>query len=147
VGKSFKRKLNVNPFSVFSQKALDMNQKKILRIVIMLASIALGTWIIMYYWKVDDADGIIYVPMYLMIVALGYILLQVMKRYLFKAQNWWDWLYYIGLTAILLPIFFGTNENASMYGMITDYGTFFFVIPALIDIRLLADKPKEEEEL
>ncbi|MFT5780646.1 MAG: hypothetical protein ACI837_003609 [Crocinitomicaceae bacterium] len=135
----------MDAFSVLSQKAPDMNQKKILRIVLMIASIALGTWIILYYWKTNDANGIKFVPMYLMIVALGYILLQVMKRYLFKGQNWWDWLYYIGLTSMLLPIFFGSEENSSIFGVLTDYGTFFFIIPALIDIRLLIAKEEEVE--
>jgi len=78
-------------------------------------------------------DGIQMLPMHLVILSFVYVLLQILKRYLFKRKNWWDWLYYIGLVSIVLPTFFVNETNTDFYHLLTDYGTFFLIIPILLD--------------
>ena len=80
------------------------------------------------------------VPFYLMFIAIAYIIVQILKRYLTKSQNWWDWMYYIGLTSMMLPIFFVTTENLEIFNAITDYGSFFFVIPVGFDLKAMLNK-------
>jgi len=87
----------------------------------------------MYYWGVESDEGMRQVPMHVLIFALGYIITQIAKRYLMYGKHWWDWFYYIALTVMILPIFFSTPERASMFNYLTDFGTFFFVIPVLLD--------------
>ncbi len=88
----------------------------------------------MYYWSVDDLLSIKSVPMHILIVTVIYILIQISKRYAVKSPNWWDWLYYLGLIGMMLPVFLATEENQSTYHLIADIGAPFLVIPMLFDI-------------
>lgn len=110
-----------------------MKNNPVLKFILLIASLVLGGLIIMYYWGVESDEAMRQVPMHVLIFALGYIVTQIAKRYLMYGKHWWDWFYYIALTAMILPIFFSTPERASMFNYLTDFGTFFFVIPVLLD--------------
>lgn len=112
-----------------------MKENRLLKIALLVVSLILGGLIIAYYWRVETHIEMFKVPMYVMIFALGYILTQIAKRFLFSGKKWWDWFYYIALTAMILPIFFSTPERVAMFNYITDFGSFFFVIPILLDGR------------
>ena len=110
-----------------------MNQKRALTALILLASIVISALIIMYYWGADSLYGIAYVPMHIMILVIIYILLQLAKRYVTSTQNWYDWLYYIGLISIALPVFFASTENINMYLKLVQIGTLFLAVPILLE--------------
>ncbi|MFT5861017.1 MAG: hypothetical protein ACI865_003135 [Flavobacteriaceae bacterium] len=120
-----------------------MKNKKIIRLLVLLGGFVLAGFIIKYYWSATQLSELTVVPLCLMFIALGYILLQMLRRYLFKGQNWWDWLYYIGLSSMMLPIFFATPTNLNMFNLIADYGSFFFAIPLLLEVKLLMTKSEE----
>ena len=120
-----------------------MKDKKIIRLLLLLGGFVLAGFIIKYYWSTAELSELTKVPMWLMLIALGYILLQMLRRYLFKGHNWWDWLYYIGLTSMMLPIFFATATNLTVFNFIADYGSFFFAIPLLLEVKLLMTKSEE----
>lgn len=119
-----------------------MKENRLIQTLLIVVSIALGGSIIAYYWGVESYEAMLKVPMYVMIFALGYILTQIARRYITSGKKWWDWFYYIALTAMILPIFFSTPERATMFNYMTDFGTFFFIIPALLDGRELMAKSK-----
>ena len=112
-----------------------MKENRLLKVVLLILSLVLGGIIIAYYWQVEKHAEMYKVPMYVMSLALAYILTQIAKRYLFSGKNWWDWFYYIALTVMILPIFFSTPEREVMFNYLTDFGTFFFVIPVILDGR------------
>ena len=120
-----------------------MKNKNIIGFFLLLDAFVLSGFIIQYYWSTSELFELTVVPMYLMLIALGYILTQVLKRYLFKGRNWWDWLYYVGLTSMMLPIFFATIDNYTLFNVIADYGSFFFAIPLVLDVKLLITKSEE----
>jgi len=128
------------PKRVNSRKTKVMKNKKLIGFLLLLDAFVLAGFIIYYYWTASQLQELTAVPMYLMLIALGYILTQRLKRYLFKGQNWWDWLYYIGLTSMMLPLFFATPDNLSLFNLIADYGSFFFALPLLLDAKLLLTK-------
>lgn len=119
-----------------------MKNNPILKAIVLIASLVLGGLIIAYYWSVESLESMTRVPMYIMVFALGYILLQIGRRYLTYGKNWWDWFYYIALTAMLIPIFFSAPDRASLFNYLTDFGTFFFVIPVFFDGAQLLKKAK-----
>lgn len=119
-----------------------MKNNPILKVITLVVSLILGGFIIAYYWSVESYQEMEKVPMYLMIIALGYIVTQIGRRYLTYGKNWWDWFYYIALTAMLIPIFFSTPERATMFNYLTDFGTLFFVIPVFFDGAQLFKKAK-----
>ncbi len=107
---------------------------KIVRYLFIIGIVAIGSWITLYYWSNNTLNTIKYVPIYLMVLTLVYILLQIGKRYLFKKQNWWDWLYYIGLAGMMLGVFFASEKSLELYNSITDYSIVFLIVPGLIDL-------------
>ena len=117
-----------------------MKENRLLKVLLLVISLVLGGLIIAYYWQVELHADMFKVPMYVMVLALGYILTQILRRYLFAGKKWWDWFYYIALTAMIVPIFFSTPERQVMFNYLTDYGTFFFVIPIILDGRELLSK-------
>jgi len=119
-----------------------MKDSKPIQLSLIAVALILGILIIVYYWSVESHIEMFKVPMYVMFFALGYILSQIAKRFITSGKNWWDWFYYIGLTAMILPIFFSTPERASMFNYLTDFGTFFFVIPTFLDLRQFIQKAK-----
>ncbi len=112
-----------------------MKKNRLIQVLLLVVTLILGGLIIAYYWRVESHIEMHKVPMYVMLFALGYILTQIAKRYLVAGKNWWDWFYYIALTAMILPIFFSTPERTAMFNYLTDFGSFFFVIPVLLDGR------------
>jgi hypothetical protein len=100
-----------------------------------------------YYWTVSDIDELRYLPPYLLTGLIVYIGTQLLKRYLKKKIAWYDWLYYVGLIAVVLPLlaFFGTGD---WLFAITSYGVLFFLVSPLIELiqilRAKSDKDKFE---
>lgn len=117
-----------------------MKESRVVQMLLMALTVVLGGLIIAYYWSVDDWAAMKKVPMYVMIFALGYILIQIARRYITSSKKWWDWFYYIGLTSMILPIFFSTPERQVIFNYLTDFGSFFFVIPTLLDGREFMQK-------
>lgn len=108
--------------------------KKLLKFFFTAAIILLGVWISIYFWSNDSFERIKYLPISILISTVVYILIQIGKRYLFHKQNWWDWLYYIGLIGMMLGMFFATPENIKILNVITDWLISFLIIPGLIDL-------------
>lgn len=114
-----------------------MKANQLTRILIIISSILLGAGIIAYYWTVSELDQIKFLPLGVVFMSFGYVLLQILKRYLFATNNWWDWLYYLGLLGVVLPLFLGTEENQVIFHLLTDYGTIFLIVPKIFDAREL----------
>lgn len=114
--------------------------KKNLHISIVLGSAILGFLIILYYWQNTTLISLQEPPIYLMVFAMSYILLQILKRYAFSGQNWWDWLYYIGLFSMLLALFFAQESSLVFFSWFTQIGTFFFLVPLFFDFKSIVSK-------
>jgi len=106
-------------------------------VAMLLISLLLAVFIIVYYWQNRSLESMAYVPVYVMILSFGYVVAQIVKRSVIKKQFWWDWLYYIGLIAIVTPTFFANAANVKMFEWTTDYGTLFLVIPLILDGKKL----------
>lgn len=110
-----------------------LKNSRLLHTILIISLLAMGGLCTAYYWSNDDLMTLRMVPIHVMIYAVVYILLQIAKRYLYKEYNWWDWLYYIGLIAMMLPTLFANEQNLSVYNLFTDIGILFLIIPILFD--------------
>lgn len=119
-----------------------LKNSRLFHIGIIVDLLILGGIITYYYWSHESLESLLYVPIYIMILALVYILLQIAKRYLYKEYNWWDWLYYVGLLAMMLPTLFASEESLSTYNLFTDIGVLFLIIPIVLDGYKVIQKPK-----
>lgn len=115
----------------------EIAHKKRNKVVLLVLSTVVSCFIIGYYWSNSTLSSISLVPISIMVLALVYILIQIAKRFFVKEQNWWDWLYYIGLLSMMTPTFFANSSNESVFHLITDYGTLFLIIPILFDGKSL----------
>lgn len=110
-----------------------MKHSKTLRSILSLVGLVISSFVIMYYWSADTLEAIKFVPVQIMVLILVYILLQLLKRVITKSQNWWDWLYYIGLMAVALPVFMANDTNYTTFLTATQLGVSFLAIPILIE--------------
>lgn len=110
-----------------------MKENRKIYILLLLLSTLVSGGVITYYWMTESVDASRMLPMYVVAMVFGYVLIQIAKRQLFKRRNWWDWLYYLGLLAAVLPTFFMTEENASLFHIVTDFGVFFLLVPVFLD--------------
>lgn len=107
-------------------------EKLVLRLAIVVKLI-LSILICLYFWGVNDLEGIQHLPMYVLIFCVSYIGLQMITRRISKAQHWWDWVYYAGLLCIMIPVIFADETTLNVYNVITDFGTLLLVLPVLVD--------------
>lgn len=108
------------------------NERFILAFAI-IAKLVLSVLICMYFWNATELIQIKEIPIYLLVLAIAYIGLQMTTRKLATVHNWWDWVYYMGLVSIMVPVSFATSEHEKMYHIITDVGTICLILPVLAD--------------
>ncbi|MGY8926588.1 MAG: hypothetical protein ACKVJC_04760 [Flavobacteriales bacterium] len=122
-------------------------KKNVLTIVLLIGLFALGSLIINYYWTNNTLSSIVFVPMYVVVMTFFYIILQIAKRYFISNKNWWDWLYYLGLIGVLLPLYFAKEENLDTFQWVSDCGVSFLIVPLLFDIKelIISNKTRYEE--
>lgn len=115
-----------------------MNKKRFYSsIVINIALSVVGVLVFLYYFRAISLEQIRYLPNYLLVYILIYILLQIVKRHLLKLRHKLDWIYYIGLLAIVLPMFFELLFSEPLYVKVVSFSSLFFLIQPLIDLAKL----------
>lgn len=117
-----------------------MDFKKIIWVLILIGMVACATVIIGYYWTATNLVDIYSLPIFVLATSLVYIGLQLLKRIVLKIQNWWDWTYYLGLVAIVAPVLLANESNQLYFHLLTDYGTFFLLLPVILDARKIFKK-------
>lgn len=126
--------------AVFSRKNQAMKNQRLYGVLFSIGLIAATAVILMYYWSVDSWVDMKYVPIYVMITCMVYVILQIGKRYLLKDRNWWDWIYYLGLAAVMVPTFLVEESSEDFYGIVTDFGPLFLLIPIILDGKKMLEK-------
>lgn len=111
-----------------------MRNSLIIRFVLVVGLVAIAVLINIYYWSDNSLSLIKDVPLKIMLLAFGYILIQIIKRFVSKSQNWWDWLYYIGLISMMTPTLIADESNSDLLNRLCDFGVFFLLLPAIKDL-------------
>jgi len=112
-----------------------------LLLVILIAS---ALYVFVYYMLANEILELRTLPTSFLIAVIVYILTQLIKRFLRKNMPWYNWLYYLGLIAIIIPLpLFSTQGNWVF--SVTRWGSLFLLIPPLIEfLVLLKSKPTSE---
>ena len=110
-----------------------MKTPKFVFALLILAKLFLSATIVLYFWNVNTLVEITKLPLYVLILTVVYIGFQMVTRRFSNKQNWWDWIYYIGLAAIMLPVVMAKPENEKIFHLLTDFGILFLLLPVLID--------------
>lgn len=119
-----------------------METKKIIIILATISKLIFSFLLFMYFWKAEDFMAIKYIDFWIIVFAIIYILLQLLTRKLSSAPHWWDWVYYIGLLAIMISSIFISNETFNVFHTLTRIGTVLLIFPLFADIYQLFLKKK-----
>lgn len=106
---------------------------RIILFILILVSLATSAFIVFYYWTADSINDLRTLPTVLLTSIIFFILAQLIKRYVKKKMKWYDWVYYLGLIAILLPLPLFLSKGEWMFS-ITKYGSLLIIIPSIIEL-------------
>ena len=76
-------------------------------------------------------------PTSFLMAVIVYILTQLIKRYLQKKMPWYNWLYYLGLVAVVIPLPLFSVQGDWVFS-VTRWGSLFLLIPPLVEIIVLS---------
>src|SRR5690554_3573787 len=72
-----------------------------LLLVILIVS---ALFVFQYYLFASTITDLRTLPTSLLIAVIVYILTQLIKRFIQKKMPWYNWLYYVGIIAIIIPL-------------------------------------------
>lgn len=124
---------------------MKLNSNRLILAVATVSKMILAVLIAKYYWETQELEGITQLPFYLLGMAVAYILLQMLTRRISSAQHWWDWVYYLGLLSIILPVTFANESNQNIFHWLTDLGIVLMILPVIVDGWLLIKTNSTEE--
>lgn len=120
-----------------------MNPSRLILALAIVVKMVLAVLISWYFWNAATLVEIKQLPVYILVYAVVYIGLQMLTRRLSNVHNWWDWVYYIGLLSIMIPVMLANSENEKMYHAITDIGIICLILPVLVDGYFFVNKPSK----
>jgi hypothetical protein len=108
-----------------------MNNRKI-HILLLTLNFGLAVFLIVYFWffhQYEDEKA----QTFILILALVYISVEMIKKNFLKIDFIWNRLYYIGLFAIIAPIAFSEKLPLDTIRIINQLGILFLLSPFLIE--------------
>ena len=94
----------------------------------------IGCIVCIYFWNATSINKVTTLPIWLLVLTVVYIALQMFSRKYSDAAHWWDWVYYIGLLSIMIPVSIINAENQNLCHLATDFGTAFLIAPPIADV-------------
>lgn len=116
--------------------------KRILRFLLVIILLLTSIYVVFYYWSVSEIEDLRSLPSILLTAIVIYIAVQLIKRFVRKKIAWYDWFYYVGLVAVLLPLMTFTASGDWIFD-VTKYGSFFLVFPPLVELLELVGTGKK----
>ena len=114
-----------------------------LKIFFFLSMTLAGVYILSHYWSTEQFSAIKQVPVNMMVAILIYIACHFFKRLLCRELGWWDWIYYLALISIVLPVLFADSTNENFFHWLIDIGTLFFLLPLIFDLKQIINSSKK----
>lgn len=109
-----------------------------LLLIILMAS---ALYVFIYYMLASEILELRTLPTNFLIAVVVYIFAQIVKRFLQKKMPWYNWLYYLGLLAVVVPLPLFSVQGNWVFS-VTRWGSLFLLIPPLIEfLILLKSKP------
>lgn len=115
---------------------------RILHLVLLSLSLVVAVYIVNYYLQAVGLEELRQLPLDVYICVGIFVALQLIKRFVFKRMFWFDWLYYFGLIAILLPALLKFEQGAWLQD-VADFGSMFLVVSPLAGLITLLLKKEE----
>lgn len=117
---------------------------KSLLLPVIIGKLIIGAVVCSYFWMTNSMDDVSNLPIWLLMLTVIYIGLQMFSRKYSEANHWWDWVYYIGLLSIMIPVSIIDAENEKLCHLATDFGTLCLIAPPLADVIVFFKKSNPE---
>ena len=104
--------------------------------LLLVVLIAAALYIFFYYVMANSITELRTLPTSFLIAVIVYILAQLIKRFIQKKMPWYNWLYYLGLFAVIIPLPLFTAQSNWLFS-VTRYGSLFLLIPPVVEFVLL----------
>lgn len=101
-----------------------------------------GAYVFVYYMLANEITELRSLPTSFLIAVIVYILIQLIKRYLQKKMPWYNWLYYLGLIAVVIPLPLFSVQGNWVFS-VTRWGSLFLLVPPLIELIVLTQSKKK----
>lgn len=120
--------------------------KKALSYIFATILLITAVYINFYYWTVSEVDELRNLPPLLLTAVIIYLLVQLIKKSLNKNKVvWYDWVYYLGIVGILLPLISIFSSGEWLF-TVTKIGAIFLLIPPIIAVIMLRNKSKNKDK-
>lgn len=106
--------------------------QRFLHLLMLIILLPICGYILFYYWTNVSYEGLRQLPTLLWSSIIIYILIQLIKRFTTKKVEWYEYTYYLGLAAILIP--FIIPGNPDWLFTITRFGTLFLAFPPVVEL-------------
>lgn len=107
--------------------------------LLLVVLIAAALYVFIYYLMANSITDLRSLPTSFLIAVIVYILAQLIKRFIQKKMPWYNWLYYVGLIAVIIPLPLFSVQSNWVFS-VTRYGSLFLLIPPVIEFILLMKK-------
>ena len=107
--------------------------------LLLVILIATALYVFVYYLMANEITDLRSLPTSFLIAVIVYILAQLIKRFIQKKMPWYNWLYYLGLIAVIIPLPLFSVQSNWVFS-VTRYGSLFLLIPPVIEFFVLTKK-------
>lgn len=106
--------------------------KRKLHVLILILNLSIALFLVVFFWFYYSFESN-KTPTFIMILALVYILIEMLKKNYLKIDFIWNRLYYIGLFAIIIPVAFADKLSIETIKYINQFGVLFLLSPFIIE--------------
>jgi len=109
--------------------------------VLLVVLIISALYVVGYYMLANEITELRSLPTSFLIAIIAYILAQIIKRFVQKKMPWYNWIYYLGLIAVIIPLPLFSVQGNWVFS-VTRWGSLFLLVPPLIEfIIMIKSKP------
>lgn len=123
---------------------MKTKNKNLRQIILLVISFLISLVILFYFW-VFHKDFTERINVYIMILALCYVMIELLKKNIYKQVSKWNRIYYLGLFAVVAPIALENKISLENIRWINNIGVFFLVIPLMLEASILIKSKKQEQ--
>jgi hypothetical protein len=107
-----------------------------IQLILFAISLLISCLIISYFWFIHR-DFTRKIEIWVMILAVVYIAIELVKKNLLQFVSRWNRLYYIGLLGIIAPVALENKAGPETLRWITNIGVLFLLAPLVVEAGTL----------
>ena len=96
-------RMNRKSLHLYKTRIMGKSIQRFLHLLMLIILLPISAYVLMYYWTNSSSEGLRVLPTLIWSSIIVYIVIQLIKRLITKRVEWYEYTYYLGLSAILIP--------------------------------------------